>query len=148
MDKITIKNISSANVVLSFEDLKFRRELTPGRSVTLDHEMYNEMTFDPGFNSLVEEHYLKVEGLDEDEHIAADSSSVFDRAALAEMLDKQDITAFAKFIPAAAPAEKETVVQLAIEKRITNNAIVALIKKYCDVDIISAIHMQHQAEEN
>ena len=106
------------------------------------------MVFDPGFNSLIGEHYIKVEGLDEEEHVAVLSSPVFDRAALANMLDKQDITAFAKFIPAAAPAEKETVVQLAVEKKITNSAIVALIKKYCDVDIISAIHMQHQAEEN
>ena len=146
MEKITIKNISSANVILSFEDLNFRRELIPGRSISLDRETYDEMIFDPGFNSLIGEHYIKVEGLDEDEHVV--ESSVYDRAALASMLDRQDITAFAKFIPAAAPAEKETIVQLAVEKKITNNAIVALIKKYCDVDIISAIHMQHQAEEN
>lgn len=148
MEKITIKNVSSATIILSFEDLKFRRELVPGRGITLDRDTYEEMTFDPGFNSLIDEHYIKIEGLDDDEQVAELSSPVFDRAKIAAILDKQDITAFAKLIPTAAPAEKETIVQLAVEKKITNSAIVSLIKKYCDVDIISAIHMQHQAEEN
>ena len=63
------------------------------------------------------------------------------------MLEKQDITAFAKFIPNAAPAEKDTVVQLAVDMGITNGGFVTLIKKYCDVDVISAINTKHLVEE-
>ena len=63
------------------------------------------------------------------------------------MLIKNDVTAFAKFIPTATAAEKESAVNLAIQHKITNNAIVALIKKYCDVDIINAISVAHDAEE-
>lgn len=144
MEKVTIKNISSANIILSFGDLKFRRELVPGRSITVEKEIYDEMLFDPGFDSMVNEHYLYVNGPEE----IQEETSVLDRAAISKILDEIDITTFAKIIPNAAPAEKETIVQLAIEKRITNSAIVSLIKKYCDVDIISAIHMQHQAEES
>lgn len=143
MEKVTIKNISSANIILSFADLKFRRELVPGRALTVDKDMYEEMLFDPGFNGMVNEHYLYIEGIEE----SAEDSKILDRAAIAKIFDDMDITSFAKMIPNAAPAEKETIVQLAIEKKITNNAIVNLIKKYCDVDVISAIHMQHQAEE-
>ena len=64
------------------------------------------------------------------------------------MFDTANITEFAKFIPNAAEAEKETAVKLAIEKGITNSGFTALIKKYCGVDVISAINMKHQAEEN
>lgn len=148
MDKITIKNISSANIILSFQDLNLRRELVPGRSVAVDKNTYEEMLFDAGFDSMINEHYLQILGLEEDETAAEVSSTVVDRMAISKILDDTDITAFAKLIPNAAPAEKDTIVQLAIEKRITNPAIVSLIKKYCNMDIISVIHMQHQAEEN
>jgi hypothetical protein len=63
------------------------------------------------------------------------------------MLLTNDITNFAKFIPHATAAEKESAVTLAIQHKITNNAIVALIKKYCDVDVINAINVAHDAEE-
>ena len=35
-----------------------------------------------------------------------------------------------------------------VDNDITDNAFTALIKKYCGVDVISAINMKHQAEEN
>ena len=63
------------------------------------------------------------------------------------MLVKGDVTAFAKFIPNATEAEKESAVTLAVEHKITNAGIVALIKKYCDVDVIKAIAAKHDAEE-
>jgi len=63
------------------------------------------------------------------------------------MLLTNDITGFAKFIPHATAAEKESAVTLAIQHKITNNAIVTLIKKYCDVDVINAINVAHDAEE-
>ena len=63
------------------------------------------------------------------------------------MILKNDVTAFAKFIPNATAAEKESVINLAIQHKVTNNAFVALIKKYCDVDIINAINVAHEAEE-
>lgn len=63
------------------------------------------------------------------------------------MLVNNDVTAFARFIPHATEAEKESVVNLAVAYKITNAGIVALIKKYCDVDVISAIAIKHDAEE-
>ena len=147
MDKVTIKNISSATIVLSFNDLKFRRDLTPGRTVTVDRDTYDEMSFDPGFSSMVDEHYLAISGLEDDELSPAANAPAYDVEAIKRMFDTLDITAFARMIPTAAPAEKETIVQVAIDKKVTNNAFVALIKKYCDVDIISAINMRHLAEE-
>ena len=63
------------------------------------------------------------------------------------MIEDRDITAFAKFIPTAGIAEKETVVKYAVNNNVTDNAFTALIKKYCGVDVINAIAIKHQAEE-
>jgi len=63
------------------------------------------------------------------------------------MLLDNDVTAFARFIPNATEAEKESAVTLAVEHKITNSGIIALIKKYCDIDVIDAIAKKHDAEE-
>lgn len=146
MSQITMKNISTANVVVAIPELNFRRELSPGRTVPLTRAQYEDLMFDPGFTTLVRGHYIRVAGIEEDKQVE-EVGEVFDSIAISKMLDAQDVTAFAKFIPTAAPAEKETVVQMAIEKGITNNAITALIKKYCDVDVIKAISVKHELEE-
>ena len=56
------------------------------------------------------------------------------------MLDNKNYADFAKFLTAAAPAEKETVIKLAIDKGITDNGFVSLIEKYCNIDVIAAIN--------
>ena len=149
MNNITMKNISSGTVVVSAPNIRFRRELTPGRVVSLTKEEYEELSFDTGFSALLNGHYIKLQGLEEDKQAVAidGADKVFEMNDIVRMLDKLDITSFAKFLPSAAEAEKETVVKLAVEKGITNPGFTALIKKYCDVDIISAINMKHQAEE-
>ena len=112
----------------------------------LSEEEYREFTQENGCMNLLNGHYIKLLGVEEAKQVNP-VSNVYEQTDIAAMLDKLDVTAFAKFIPNASIAEKETAIQLAVAKGITNNAIVALIKKYCDVDIINAINMKHQAEE-
>lgn len=145
--KISIKNISSATISLMLPYINFRRKLDVGRTIYVSQEEYFELVNDPGFSAMVREHYLSVKGLDDSEVAEIVKGNVYEMTDIGKMLDTLDITTFAKFIPTAAPAEKETVVKLAIDKGITNPAITALIKKYCDVDVINAINMKHQSEE-
>jgi hypothetical protein len=152
MSQVTIKNASSATVVIAAANMNFRRELIPGRSISVPDKVYEELNFDPGFNALVDGHYIKVEGIAREIEEAKVSVShktteVYDTQAIAKMYDEQNFTAFTKFIQNAAPAEKETAVKLAIDKGITAGGFTALIKKYCGVDVINAIAMKHQAEE-
>ena len=143
---ITIKNISTSLVSLYFPAIRFNRELMPGREIPVTDEEYEEMTFDTGFMSLVNGHYIKVNGLEEEQQVEV-IENVVEASEIEKMLTKGDVTAFAKFIPQATDAEKESAVTLAVEHKITNAGIVALIKKYCDVDIINAIAAKHDAEE-
>lgn len=146
MDKVTIKNVSYATVSLYVPEIKFNRTLAPNRTIAIDKDTYDELTFDSGFAALVRNHYIAVSGVEEDEAVEV-VKNVYDVQAISDMLESKNITAFANFIPTAAPAEKETAVQLAVEKGITHPGFVELIKKYCDRDIISLINMKHQAEE-
>lgn len=143
---IRIKNVSTSLVSLYVPAIKLNRELTPGRAIPVSEEEYEELTFDPGFMALVNGHYIVIEGLAAEQQVA-DVGPVFDASKINDMLVRNDVTAFAKFIPHATEAEKESAVTLAVEHKITNSGIVALIKKYCDVDIINAISMKHDAEE-
>lgn len=148
MDKrISIKNVSSATIDLILPFINFRRKLDSGRTIYVSENELYELNNDAGFAAMVREHYITIDGLDENEMPEIVNGTVYSAQEIGAMLDKLDITAFAKFIPNAAPAEKETVVKLAIDKGITNQTITALIKKYCDIDVIHAIDMKHQAEE-
>ena len=143
---IKIKNVSTSLVSLYAPSIKFNRELTPGRVVPLSQEEYEELTFDPGFMALVNGHYVTIEGVAEEQQVA-EVGPVFEASKIQDMLLKGDVTAFAKFIVNATEAEKESAVTLAVEHKITNTGIATLIKKYCDVDIINAIAVKHDAEE-
>lgn len=146
MTNITVKNISTAKIYLSIPSIGFKRDLMPGRVIPLTEEEYREFTFDPGCMSLLEGHFLKISGIEEEKAVTP-IANVYESTDIAKMLDDLDITHFAKFIATATTAEKETVIKLAVDKGITHNGFVTLIKKYCDVDIINAINMKHQAEE-
>lgn len=147
MDKnITIKNISSATVVLSVPELKFRRELIPGRTINIERELYDELVFEPGIQNLVTGGYIKFDGIGEAE-AALDEPDTYDVTEIKAMLSTRDITKFAKFIPTAPDAAKTTIVDTAVDLGITDSAFTALIKKYCGVDVVDAIHKKHQLEE-
>lgn len=143
---ITLRNASTSIVSLFAPSIKMNRELTPGRKVPISQEEYQELTYDPGFMALVRGHYIVIEGIDEEQAVE-EVGPVFDQKNIEHMLLTNDITGFAKFIPNATVAERESAVALAIQHKITNNAIVTLIKKYCDVDVINAINVAHAAEE-
>jgi len=143
---IRIKNVSTSLVSLYVPSIRLNRELNPGRAIPVSEEEYEELTFDPGFMALVNGHYIVIEGVPTEQQVA-EVGPVFEASKIQNMLLTNDVTAFAKFIPNATEAEKESAVTLAVEHKITNNGIVTLIKKYCDVDIIDAIAKKHDAEE-
>lgn len=146
MDKITIKNISTATVVISAPEIKFRRELIPGRTITITQEEYEDLMFEPGVQNLILTGYIKIDGVPEEQQTMEMPVTV-DADEIKKILLDKDVTKFAQFMPTASVAAKDAVVQFAVDLGITDNAFVALIKKYCNVDIIDAISRKHQLED-
>jgi hypothetical protein len=147
MGKITIKNVCDSWVSIFVPEANFSREIPAGREIPIPDDTYNALTFDQGFMNLVNMHYIQILGVPEEEAILPSSEVVVSKDEISKMLDDLDITTFAKFIPNAAPAEKETVVDLAVEKKITHSGFVNLIKKYCGRDVIDLIHTKHLEED-
>ena len=144
---ITVKNISSATVVLSVPEISFNRSLAPGRVIPVNEEDYDNLVFDPGVQNMVRGGYIRFDGIEEGSEIEVNETSIKEKAEIEKIMATRDIVAFAKFIPNASPAAKETIVQYAVENNITDNAFTALIKKYCGIDVINSISIKHQDEE-
>lgn len=154
MGQVQVKNVSSATVVIAAPDVRLRRDLAPGRTISLSTEEFEELSFDPGIQNILRAGYLKVAGKDaETKKLVEDSveqaldETVLSVEEIRKIYTESDITTFAKTITKASPATRETMVKLAIEMNVTLPAFTALIKKYCDVDIIQAITYAHQAAE-
>lgn len=142
---IKIKNISSARVVIALPDIRLHRDIRPGMAMPFKDEEYEYLTFDPGFNALLDGHYIRVlnDTIEKaDGHV---EEKVYEATEIKEMLEKRDITAFAKFIKNATAAEREAVIKYAVELKITDNGFAALIKNYCHIDLIEAISQYHQS---
>jgi len=148
MSKITLKNISSATVVVGSPNSNMRsRSLAPNRVISLTPEEYEDLMYEPGIQNMIRGGYIKISGVEEARAVIETPSNVLEKDSIIKMIDNRDITAFAKYIQVAPSAAKDTIVQYVVENNITDNAFTALIKKYCDIDVIQAISVKHQAEE-
>lgn len=147
MSKIMIKNISSSNVFISAPYIRFRRELTPGRSIPVSKEDYDELCFDTGFATLVRGGFLKVTGVEEEEQAIETNEDVMEAQEIYKILSNRDITKFAQFIPKATAAEKDSAIKYAIELHVVDGGFPALFKKYCDIDIVEAVSNTYHATE-
>ena len=148
MAKITLKNISSATVVVgSTNGTMHSRSLAPGRIITLTPTEYEDLMYEPGIQNMIRGGYIKIDGVQEDRAVIETPTNVKEKDEIIKMIDNKDITAFAKYIKVAPSAAKDTIVQYVVENNITDNAFTALIKTYCGIDVIQAISVKHQAEE-
>ena len=148
MSKITLKNISSATVVVGSPNSNVKtRSLAPNRVITLTPEEYEDLMYEPGIQNMIRGGYIKFDGVAEDRAVIETPQNVLEKDSIIRMIDNRDITSFAKYIKVAPSAAKDTIVQYVVDNNITDNAFTALIKKYCDVDVIQAITVKHQAEE-
>ena len=148
MSKITLKNISSATVVINYTNGQEKtRSLLPGRTIALTNAEYEDLMYEPGIQNMIRGGYIRIDGVAEDRAAVETPENVKDRDEIVRMLEARDITAFAQYIKVAPAAAKETIVQYVVEHNITDPAFVSLIKTYCGVDVIQAISVKHQAEE-
>ena len=145
---IKVKNISNYTIYVIAADYNFHRKLTPGREISVTQEIYDELTFDAGFEKLVRGGALRVTGVNETlSEVIEVPFETLTPAEIKKIFEEKDYVTFTKKIQNASPATKESIVAVAVEQRISDNAFVSLIKKYCNVNVIEAISVQVQAEE-
>lgn len=142
---IKVKNIGSSTVVVICSDLRFRRKLAPGREVSLTKEIYDELCFDTGFQTLVQIGSLRVTGAEEEgSEVIESGKTALSREEIKAIFEEKNYAKFAQVIKDASPATKESIIALAVEMRIVDNGFVSLINKYCNTEILSAIANQSE----
>lgn len=148
MSKVLLKNTSNANVIISAQDLKFRRELIPSRTITIEKEEYTELAFDPGFQALIDGGFITVvSGLEENETPAVNVTTTT-KEEVRKIYQDKNYQEFIKLVKNASVSAKEIITSVAVEDKVTDNGFIQLIKQYCDnFDVIGAINFQHQATE-
>lgn len=147
---ITVKNMSSGMLTLVAPNFHFRRSLNPGQEAPVPRDVFDELSFDPGFQTLARSGYFKIKGLEEMDSGIVETpaeDTMADVVSIKKMLTEHDLTKFKKFIAKASPVAKETIVQQAVALNITDPSFTALIKKHCGVDVINAITTERQANE-
>ena len=145
---IKIKNISNYTLYVVAPDFNFLRKLNPGREIPVAQEVYDELSFDAGFEKLVRNGSLKVLGVDEAVSEVIESPfKTLSPAEIRKIYEEKNYAEFAKVIKDASPATKEAMTDVAIEMRLSDNGFISLLKKYCDVNVIEAIAIQIQATE-
>ena len=146
---IKVKNISSYTIYVIAEDYNFHRKLNPGREISVAQEVYDELTFNLGFEKLVQGGALKVSGVDETVSEVIDVPfTTLTPQEIKKIFEEKNYVEFAKVIQNASPATKESVISVAVDMRLSDKGFVELIKKHCNINIIEAISVQVQAEEN
>lgn len=146
---IHVKNISSAKVYISVPATRWWRDLIPGREIHINQEEYDDLSNEYGFINLINGGFLSVRTDDEEkkDSIVAPEKPVLSRDEIKKIFAEKNITKFAKLIPNASPAEKETIANLAVEMNVVAKAFTDLIAKYCEVDVLDAIAKQRAAKE-
>ena len=146
---ITIKNVSTATVVISSPEIGFRRDMVPGRTIRLEKKEYEDLSFDPGFQALIAGGFIKLDGLEEDKMPEeAKTVVIADVDKVKKMFEDKDYDGFTKLIRKASAATKDTITETAVAMGVTDAGFVDTIKKYCEgCDVIGAINFKHQAEE-
>ena len=148
MGNVTVKNISSATVVISVPEISFNRSLSPGRQIPITQEIYNDLVFDPGVQNMIRGGYIRFDGIEEGSEVELEENvEIKEKGEIEAMIKGRNISAFAQYIPKASEAAREIIVQCAVDNNVTDNAFTALIKKYCGVDIINAISVKRQSTE-
>ena len=148
MSKITLKNISSATVVVGSTNGNIKsRSLAPNRIITLTPEEYEDLMYEPGIQNMIRGGYIKINGVDEERAVIETPNNVLEKDSIIKMINNRDYASFTKYIKVAPAAAKDTIVQYIVENNIVDNAFTALIKTYCDIDVIQAIAIKHQSEE-
>ena len=137
---IKAKNIGSSTVYVIAPDMKFHRKLVPGRELPLSQEVYDELTFDPGFQNLIQAGCLRISGIEENAgEIIETPYTVLSRDEIKILYVQKNYKEFAETLRNASPATKESIANLAVEMRIADAGFTTLIKKYCGVDVLEAI---------
>lgn len=146
MSKVRIKNISTYTVDVVLPNVRYRRDLAPGQIAPLPEDVFEEFNYDPGCRNWVKNGFLKV--ITEDEEVKSQLAPEPENVDVdvLKVLTEGTVADLNKLLKNSTEVIRDKIVMLAVQNNITDAARCALIKSYCEVDVLTAVANQRAVE--
>lgn len=142
MSKVKIKNTSGYRISIILDNVRYRRDLNPGQETVIPEDVFEEFNFDNGCRNYMRNGFLKV--IAEDVEIKEQLPEIPEDVDMDadDVVTNKSIAEFTAILKNASPAMKEKIVAAAIKNSTMDAPKVALIKNYCNVDVLQALNLQ------
>lgn len=142
MSKVKIKNTSGYRISIILDNVRYRRDLNPGQETVIPEDVFEEFNFDNGCRNYMRNGFLKV--ITEDVEIKEQLPEIPEDVDMDadDVVTNKSIAEFTAILKNASPAMKEKIVAAAIKNSTMDAPKVALIKNYCNVDVLQALNLQ------
>lgn len=146
MPKVKIQNLSSFKIGINLPNVRFRRDINPKQTTVLPDDVFEDFNYDPGCIAFVRDGFLKVITDDEEikEQLTRPEAMTSDEVDVAKILTEAPVADLIKVIKNASPALKDLIIAEAVRLNITDEGRCNVIKKFLNVDVLTAIAMDRK----
>ena len=155
--KIKIKSLSNGKIVINNPELRVRRVWEQmGAVKTIDFDTLAELIFDPGVEYMFKQGILGIDdlevkkalGLEPEDATEPVNIITFDTKMMDRMMTHMPISEFKAEIDKAPLEQVRNLVEYSIDKEYTDFEKCEYLKKITQTDIITAIRLKKQAQED
>lgn len=154
--KIKITSLVNAQVFIKNDDLKVKRTWErKGAVKTIDFDVLQELIYDPGVEYMFTQGILDIEdlevkkalGLEPEDATEPVNIIIFDEKKMDRLMNAMPLSEFKTEVKKAPMEQIRSLVEYAIEKEYTNFEKCEFLRELTNIDIINAIKLNRQANE-
>ena len=157
MGKIKITNTTNSRIAINVPELQFKRELMAmGSSVMVDKDLLEELLYDNGFKYMIDSGMVYIDDMSVKQDLGLEPIDAVEPTNIVVLTDKDRRRyminlSLQEFKNKVLELSREQVLQLA-DYAITNKLMdfekVEFLKQVCGKDIITAIKLNQQDQED
>lgn len=146
MSKTQIKNLSNSDITIILPAVRFQRTVKPNQVVPVADDVAEEMNYDDGCRSFIQDGFLTIITEDEDlkSRIPVVEAKTSEDVDIDDLLKNQPIKELSKVLKNATPALKDKIVERAIQLSIADGPHCNIIKQFTGVDVLKVLNLQHE----
>lgn len=148
MSKTKIKNLSNFKISIILPNVRFARDINPQQEVIVPEDVIEEINYDPGCRSFIQDGFLAIISEDENikEQMLKSSKTTAIDIDVDDLLKNQSIAKLSGVLKDASPALKDLIVERAVALSIADEPHNNVIMKFTGTDVIKAIELRHTSK--
>jgi hypothetical protein len=154
--KVKVINMTNGRVVVNVPDLKLRRVWErKGAVKTIPYDVLEEAKYDIAVQHLLEEGILYIEDMEIKKSLELEPEDAVEPVNIIvltdedkeELLSKANLKNLVEKMKTLKNEQRQSLVEYAIEKEITDIQITDILKRATGIDVISAVKLNRDAAE-